>query len=178
MFSRLPFSVPWRSFGTLAENVMRCVKCHRNKASIHFTPVISGRAQKTVHLCKDCASARTGTRSQTFTPKKSEVLPAKGKRCSFCRRPALYGEIFTGRARYWCADCAVELRNIFLEIAASERHPRLMERVEGAFAFMVRDDPEAHAWWVGAGLRATKIFVDRRKTFVSNWRWLNLRNRQ
>ena len=140
---------------------MRCTKCHKNEATIHFTPVVNGMAQKTVHLCKDCAPART--KSHTLDPKKPEALPVKGKRCSFCRRPARFGEMHTGRARYWCLDCATELRDIFLDMCASERHPRLMERVEGTLAFMFRDDPEVPAWMVGAGLRATKIFVDRRR---------------
>jgi hypothetical protein len=34
---------------------MRCAKCHTNEATIHFTPVVGGKPQKTVHLCKDCA---------------------------------------------------------------------------------------------------------------------------
>ncbi len=34
---------------------MRCAKCHRKEAAIHFTPVVDGKPQKTVHLCKDCA---------------------------------------------------------------------------------------------------------------------------
>ena len=36
-------------------NVMRCVKCHKKEATIHFTPVVDGKPQETVHLCKDCA---------------------------------------------------------------------------------------------------------------------------
>src|SRR5262249_12597121 len=34
---------------------MRCDKCDKNEATIHFIPVVSGKPQKTVHLCKDCA---------------------------------------------------------------------------------------------------------------------------
>ena len=34
---------------------MRCAKCHRKEATIAFTPVVDGKPQKTVHLCKDCA---------------------------------------------------------------------------------------------------------------------------
>jgi hypothetical protein len=36
---------------------MRCAKCHKNEATIHFTPVVDGKPQKIVHLCKDCAPA-------------------------------------------------------------------------------------------------------------------------
>jgi hypothetical protein len=34
---------------------MRCAKCHSKEATILFTPVVDGKPQKTVHLCKDCA---------------------------------------------------------------------------------------------------------------------------
>ena len=34
---------------------MRCDKCHKNEATIHFTPVVDGKPQKTVNLCKSCA---------------------------------------------------------------------------------------------------------------------------
>ena len=121
-------------------------------------PVAAGKPKKTVHLCKDCASTRTGI--QFREAKKPEALPVKGKRCSFCRRPARFGEMTTGRARYWCLDCATELRDIYLQICGSERHPSLMERVEGTLTLMLRDDPEVPAWMVGAGLRASKIFVE------------------
>jgi hypothetical protein len=140
---------------------MRCTKCHKNEAKFHFTPVLHGKPQNAVHFCKDCANTTTGFRFRE--PKKPEALPVKGKRCSFCRRPARLGETHTGRARYWCLDCATELRDIYLDLCASERHPRLTERVEGTFTFMLRDDPEVPAWMVGAGLRAAKMFIDRRR---------------
>jgi hypothetical protein len=140
---------------------MRCTKCHKNEATIHFTPVVHGKAQKAVHFCKDCATTSTGFHFRD--PKKAEALPVKGKRCSFCRRPARFGEMTTGRARYWCLGCRTELRDIFLDLCASERHPRLVEQIEGTGALIIRDDPEVPAWMVGAGLRAAKIFVDRRR---------------
>src|SRR5690349_8819796 len=34
---------------------MRCDKCHNNEATIHFTPVVDGKAQKTINFCKSCA---------------------------------------------------------------------------------------------------------------------------
>jgi len=34
---------------------MRCAECHTKEATIHFTPVVDEKPQKTVHLCKDCA---------------------------------------------------------------------------------------------------------------------------
>ena len=46
---------------------MRCAKCHKNEATIHFTPVVDGKPQKTIPLCKACAPVRT----------KSHLLGAK-----------------------------------------------------------------------------------------------------
>ncbi len=34
---------------------MRCDKCQKNEATIHFTPVVDGKPRKTVNLCKNCA---------------------------------------------------------------------------------------------------------------------------
>jgi protein-arginine kinase activator protein McsA len=34
---------------------MLCAKCHQNEAMIHFTTVVNGSEEQTVHLCKDCA---------------------------------------------------------------------------------------------------------------------------
>ncbi len=34
---------------------MRCDKCQKNEATIHFTPVVDGKPLKTVNLCKNCA---------------------------------------------------------------------------------------------------------------------------
>ena len=34
---------------------MRCAKCHSKEATMNFTPVVGGNAQKTVQLCQDCA---------------------------------------------------------------------------------------------------------------------------
>lgn len=33
---------------------MRCDKCHKNEATIQFTPVVGGKAHKTIDLCNDC----------------------------------------------------------------------------------------------------------------------------
>jgi hypothetical protein len=161
---------------------MRCTKCDKNEATIHFTPVLHGKPQKSVNFCKDCASATTGFHFRE--PEKAEAWPAAGKRrCTFCRRPARVGNTLTGSVRYWCSDCTSELRSIFFELCASQR-PHLTERVEGRListarklvlarhsgmveertaAYMLRDAPEVAAWAEAAYLRATKIFVDRRR---------------
>jgi hypothetical protein len=41
-----------------------------------------------------------------------------------------------------------------------------MEQIEGTVALIIRDDPEVPAWVTGAGLRATKIFIERRRQRV------------
>jgi hypothetical protein len=33
---------------------MLCAKCHKNEATIQFTPVVDGKPRKIIHLCKDC----------------------------------------------------------------------------------------------------------------------------
>ena len=161
---------------------MRCTKCHRKEATIHFTPVVNGRAQKTIHLCRDCASTITGLHFRE--PKKPEAWPVTSKkRCTFCGRPARVGNTLTGKERYWCSDCTSELRSIFFDLCASER-PHLTERAEGRLvstarnlvlarhsgivdertaASVLRDAPEVVAWVEAAYLRATKIFVERRR---------------
>ncbi len=161
---------------------MRCAKCHKNEALIHFTAVLRGKPQNAVHFCKGCASTITGF--HFVEPKKPEAWRVSGKkRCSFCGRSAHIANTLTGKVRYWCSDCTSELRSIFLDLCASER-PRLMERAEGAqvptapyvilarhsgvvdeqtAAFILRDAPEVAAWVQAAYLRATKIFVDRRR---------------
>jgi len=141
---------------------MRCTKCHKNEATIHFTPVVNGRAQKTIHLCKDCAPART--KSHALDPKKPEALPVKGKRCDFCDRRARFGSIdkVTGKLGYVCTDCATELRNIMLELCVAEK-PHLMERIEGTVTFISRDAPKVRAWLKVAGEKAKEILKERRR---------------
>jgi hypothetical protein len=139
---------------------MRCTKCHMNEATIHFTPVVSGRGQKTVHLCKDCAPART--RAHSLEPKKPEPLPVKGKRCDFCGRRARFGSLVAGEAVYSCTACATELRDITLDLDISER-PHLMERIEGTVTLISRDAPEVRAWWKAASRKAIEILRARRR---------------
>jgi hypothetical protein len=159
---------------------MRCTKCRKNEATMHFTPVLHGKPQNAVHFCRNCASATTGF--HFMEPDKPEAWSVTGKkRCTFCGRPARLGNTLTGSVRYWCFDCTSELRSIFFELCASER---LTERVEGTLmstarklvlarhsgivdkrtaASILRDAPEVAAWAEAAYLRATKIFVDRRR---------------
>ena len=36
---------------------MICAKCHKNEATIQFTPVVDGKPRKVIHLCLDCFPA-------------------------------------------------------------------------------------------------------------------------
>ncbi len=139
---------------------MHCTKCHKNEAIIHFTPVVDGKAQKTVHLCKHCAVI--SFRFHTLVLKKSEAMSVTGKRCEFCSRRARFGRMVTGRTVYWCSDCGKKLRRIIVDLCIAER-PHLMERVEGTVTFILRDAPEVRAWLEAANLKAIEILRERRR---------------
>ena len=170
---------------------MRCTKCHKKDAIIHFTPVLHEKPQNIVHLCKDCASTATGFR--LIEPKKPEAWPLHGKkRCSFCGRSARLGNTLTGRTRYWCSDCSIELQNILLEMCAGER-PHLAVALQGTLksiarklvlarhtgiadertaTFLLREvPPDVAAWMEAAYLRATKILIERRQHLPAWRRW-------
>lgn len=136
---------------------MRCAKCHKNQGTILFTPVVGGKAQKTVHLCEGCASTRTGFHIKE--PKTPEVF----RHCRFCGRRARFADL--------CKNCGTELRDIMFDLAAAET-PRLFKRepAGGTVIFLPRT-PEAAAWSVGASLRATKILLDRRRQLPVWKRW-------
>jgi len=146
---------------------MRCAKCHKNEASIHFTPVVDGKAQKTVHLCKDCAP--TNTRIPALDPKKPEALSVTGKQCEFCGRPACSEIMVIERAVYLCLDCVREFGRIIVDLCISER-PRVMERVyihKSKKAMVIprslRDAPEVRAWFEVASRKAVEILRERRR---------------
>jgi len=71
---------------------MRCAKCHRNEATIQFTPVVDGKPRKTVHLCKDCAPDPHAKSIEAFyrrvTPEEFARLQcdAKAAESFFCPR--------------------------------------------------------------------------------------------
>ena len=55
---------------------MLCAKCHQNEAAFHFTMVVDGAEEETVHLCKDCAPCMG---LPTLDPKELEALSVMGK---------------------------------------------------------------------------------------------------
>jgi len=67
---------------------MLCAKCHKNEATIHFTTVVDGREEETVHLCKGCAAA---TGLSGLDPKQLQSLSLIGKKCEFCGQAAFSG---------------------------------------------------------------------------------------
>ena len=139
---------------------MRCTKCHKNEAITHFTPVVDGKAQKTVHLCKHCTVI--SFRFHTLVLKKTEALSVTSKRCKFCGRRARSARVVAGRPVYLCSDCGKELGRIIADLCIAER-PHLMERVEGTVTFMLRDAPEVRAWLTAANLKAIEILRKRRR---------------
>ena len=139
---------------------MRCTKCHKDEAITHVTPVVDGKAQKTVHLCKHCAVI--SFRFHTLVLKKTEALSVTSKRCKFCGRRARSGRVVAGRPVYLCADCGKELGRIIVDLCIAER-PHLMERVEGTVTFMLRDAPEVRAWLTAANLKAIEMLRKRRR---------------
>ena len=70
---------------------MLCAKCHKNDATVHFTAVMDGKREETIHLCTDCAPALTGF--QSFDPRELEALSVIGKKCEFCGKEAFSGQM-------------------------------------------------------------------------------------
>jgi protein-arginine kinase activator protein McsA len=100
---------------------MLCAKCHQNEATIHFTTVVDGAEEESVHLCKDCAPP-TGFDLDKLDLKQIEALSVVGKKCEFCGREAFSGEMrASGGAIYWCFDCGLEFGAIFRDLLLAER---------------------------------------------------------
>jgi hypothetical protein len=141
---------------------MLCAKCHEKEATVHLTTIVEGTEPESIDLCKDCAPDVTGFRS--FDPKVLRALSAIGKKCEFCGKDAVSGEILAGGgAIYWCSDCGLEFGRILTDLAVSER-PDLMARIKGGSSFFgFASDPELKAWIEAAHERVVRILKDRRK---------------
>jgi len=140
---------------------MLCAKCHKNEASIHFTTVVDGREDETVHLCKECAPP---TGLENLNRQQLEALSVVGKKCEFCGKDAFSGEtLATGGAIYWCFDCGLEFGRIVTELLMSER-PDLMQRSKEESSFLsFCSDRELQAWSAGASQKAVEILRERRR---------------
>ena len=143
-----------------------CAKCHQKEATIHFTTVVDGTVEETVHLCKDCAP-QTGLDSlDSLDPKEIEASSVIGKKCEFCGKDAFSGEMRTqGGAIYWCFDCSLELGRILSDLLASER-PDLLHRnkEERSFSFLsIFCDSALQAWSEAATEKAVQTLKERRR---------------
>jgi hypothetical protein len=138
---------------------MLCAKCHKNEATIHFTAVVDGKEDETVHLCKDCAPSSAGF--HTLEPKKLEAWSITGKKCEFCGRPAHSGVMDASGPVYWCFDCGMEFGRVLADLCVSDR-PDLMRRTKEAASFLsLCGDPEVRAWSEEAHRKAVEILRKR-----------------
>jgi hypothetical protein len=142
---------------------MLCGKCHRNEATIHFTTVVCGAEEETVHFCKDCAPP-TGFDLDKLDMKQIEALSVTGKKCEFCGSDAFSGEMRAeGGAIYWCFDCGLERGAILSDLLVAER-PDLLQRSEEESSFLsLCSDKGLQAWSVSASQRATQTLKERRR---------------
>ena len=54
---------------------MRCDKCQKNEATIQFTPVVEGKPQQTINLCKSCVPAYPNARNLNVEAVYRRVTP-------------------------------------------------------------------------------------------------------
>jgi hypothetical protein len=140
---------------------MLCAKCQKNEAIIHFTAVVDGKEDETVHLCKQCAPP-TGIENLSW--QQVEALSVVGKKCEFCGKNAFSGEmVAAGGAIYWCFDCGLEFGRILMELMLAER-PDLMQRSKEESSFLsICSDPELQAWSAAANQKAVQMLRERRR---------------
>jgi len=137
-----------------------CAKCHQNEATVHFTTVVDGTQEETVHLCKSCAPP---TGLQNLDPKELAALAITGKPCEFCGRDAFSGVTGARSTIYWCFDCGLEFSRILIDLWMSER-PDLMRRSQEASSFLsICCDPELQAWSEAANQRVVQMLRERRQ---------------
>ncbi len=141
---------------------MLCAKCHQNEATIHFTAVVDGTEEETVHFCKDCAPP--GLDLSELDMKQIEVLSVVGKKCEFCGKEAFAGEMRAGGgAIYWCFDCGLELGDILRDLLVAER-PDLLQRSKEESSFLsFYSNVGLQAWSASAHQRATQSLKERRR---------------
>jgi hypothetical protein len=141
---------------------MLCAKCHKNEATIHFTAIVDGREEKTVHLCKEC-SPPTGLEHLDLKDLKS--LSVIGKKCEFCGKTAFSGVMGAGGGCgiYWCLNCGLEFGQILSDLCLSER-PELFQRSKEETSFLsFCSDPELQSWSEAANKKAAQILREKRR---------------
>ena len=149
--------------GSLAAIAMLCAKCHQKEATIHFTTVVEGAEEETVHLCKDCAPP-TGFDLDKLDLKEIEALSLIGEKCEFCGRDAFSGEMLAkGGAINWCFDCGSELARVVSDLLVSER-PDLLQRSKEERSFLpIFCDPALQAWSEAATEKGVLTLKERRR---------------
>lgn len=142
---------------------MLCQKCHQKEATVHFTTVVDGAAEEAVHLCRDCAPPM-GLDLDKLDLKQVEALSVVGKKCVFCGRDALSGEMRAGGgAIYWCFDCGLEFAGIFRDLLVTER-PDLLQRSKEETSFLsFCSDTDLQAWSAAASQKAVQTLKERRR---------------
>ena len=142
---------------------MLCAKCHQKEATVHFKTVVDGTEEEAVHLCKDCAPD-TGFDFSKLDMKQINALSAIGKKCEFCGRDAVSGEMRAGGgAIYWCFDCGMERAVIFRDLLLAER-PDLLQRSKEESSFLsFCSEAGLQAWSASASERATETLKKRRR---------------
>jgi hypothetical protein len=141
-----------------------CARCHQKEATVHFTTVMDGKEPSAAHLCKDCASS-IGFDFDYLNLKEIEALSVTGKRCGFCGKEAISGQIGAkDGAIYWCSDCGEEFTRILSAELAISAPPDLMRRGMDENLFLsFCYDPELKAWSEAASQRAVQILRQRRR---------------
>ena len=142
---------------------MLFAKCHQKEATVHFTTVVDGTEEETVHLCKDCAPP-TGLDLHKLDMKQIEALSVVGKKCEFCGKDAFSGEMRAGGgAIYWCFDCSLARGVILRDLLVAER-PDLLQRSKEESSFLsFCSDAGLQAWSASASERATQASKERRQ---------------
>lgn len=142
---------------------MLCARCHQNEATIHFTTVVDGSEEETVHLCKECAPP-TGFDLSKLDMKQVGGLGVAGKKCEFCGRDAFSGEMrASGGAIFWCFDCGLERGVILRDLLVAERPDSLQRSKEEGSFLAFCSDPALQAWCASASERATRTLKERRR---------------
>jgi hypothetical protein len=142
---------------------MLCAKCNHNEATIHFTAVVDGTVEESVHLCKDCAP-QTGFDLDKLDLKDIEALSLIGEKCEFCGKNAFSGEMRAqGGAIYWCFDCGSELARVVSDLLVTKR-PDLLQRSKEESSFLsFWSDPGIQAWSETALQKAVQTLKERRR---------------
>ena len=119
---------------------MLCDKCHKNKATVHFTRIINGKKIE-MHLCKDCARDNAGINPEfhienflsdmfgEFSLKEPDVE----YKCPNC---GMTYEQFKRYGKFGCSECITafkdEIEPLIQNIHGHRRHKGKYPRQESA----------------------------------------------